>query len=189
MFNGILITKEESGYRAAVAQMDEAQLPAGDVSVRVSHSTLNNWSRSTARSGFRRHAPTSSTQGIATAFVPDSSPRGRTSRSRPRLKSSSMNAAWCACPTSSLTPAASSAVPGSTGAPAGGGLRGDRGTGTRQHGRSAATQPQRRCHTAPGRDRVRRTAGTRGDGDTPLVAVLTAMKEPPERAASGGRIP
>ena len=41
MFNGILITKEESGYRAAVAQMDEAQLPAGDVSVRVSHSTLN----------------------------------------------------------------------------------------------------------------------------------------------------
>jgi acrylyl-CoA reductase (NADPH) len=41
LFNGILITKEESGYRAAVAQMDEAQLPAGDVSVRVSHSTLN----------------------------------------------------------------------------------------------------------------------------------------------------
>lgn len=41
MFNGILITKDESGYRAAVAQMDEAQLPAGDVSVRVSHSTLN----------------------------------------------------------------------------------------------------------------------------------------------------
>jgi len=41
LFNGILITKEELGYRAAVAQMDEAQLPAGDVSVRVSHSTLN----------------------------------------------------------------------------------------------------------------------------------------------------
>jgi acrylyl-CoA reductase (NADPH) len=41
LFNGILITKDESGYRAAVAQMDEAQLPAGDVSVRVSHSTLN----------------------------------------------------------------------------------------------------------------------------------------------------
>lgn len=41
MFNGILITKDESGYRAAVTQLDEAQLPAGDVTVRVSHSTLN----------------------------------------------------------------------------------------------------------------------------------------------------
>ncbi len=41
MFNGILITKDEAGYRTAVTQLDEAQLPAGDVTVRVSHSTLN----------------------------------------------------------------------------------------------------------------------------------------------------
>lgn len=41
MFNGILITKDEAGYRAAVTKLDEAQLPAGDVTVRVSHSTLN----------------------------------------------------------------------------------------------------------------------------------------------------
>lgn len=41
MFKGILIEKDESGYRAAVKEIDDAQLPAGDVSVRVSHSTLN----------------------------------------------------------------------------------------------------------------------------------------------------
>lgn len=41
MFNGILITKDEAGYRAVVTELDEVQLPAGDVSVRVSHSTLN----------------------------------------------------------------------------------------------------------------------------------------------------
>lgn len=41
MFNGILITKDEAGYRATVTKLDEAQLPAGDVTVRVSHSTLN----------------------------------------------------------------------------------------------------------------------------------------------------
>ena len=41
MFKGILIEKDEAGYRVAVKDIDEAQLPAGDVTVRVSHSTLN----------------------------------------------------------------------------------------------------------------------------------------------------
>ena len=41
MFRGILIEKDESGYRAAVRDIDEAGLPDGDVTVRVSHSTLN----------------------------------------------------------------------------------------------------------------------------------------------------
>ncbi|MEO5658187.1 MAG: MDR family oxidoreductase [Polaromonas sp.] len=41
MFKGILIEKDESGYRATLKDIDEAQLPDGDVTVRVSHSTLN----------------------------------------------------------------------------------------------------------------------------------------------------
>jgi acrylyl-CoA reductase (NADPH) len=41
MFKGILIEKDEAGYRAAVKEIDESQLPDGDVTVRVSHSTLN----------------------------------------------------------------------------------------------------------------------------------------------------
>lgn len=41
MFKGILIEKDESGYRAGVKELDEAQLPEGNVTVRVSHSTLN----------------------------------------------------------------------------------------------------------------------------------------------------
>ncbi|NMG28563.1 MDR family oxidoreductase [Aromatoleum evansii] len=41
MFEGILIEKDESGYRASVQELDEAQLPEGNVTVRVSHSTLN----------------------------------------------------------------------------------------------------------------------------------------------------
>lgn len=41
MFRGILIEKDESGYRAAVKEIDEAGLPDGNVTVRVSHSTLN----------------------------------------------------------------------------------------------------------------------------------------------------
>lgn len=41
MFKGILIEKDESGYRATVQDLDEALLPEGDVTVRVSHSTLN----------------------------------------------------------------------------------------------------------------------------------------------------
>ncbi|MDH4583340.1 oxidoreductase [Pseudomonas sp. BN415] len=41
MFNAILIEKDEAGYRACNAQLDEAQLPEGDVTVRVAYSTLN----------------------------------------------------------------------------------------------------------------------------------------------------
>lgn len=41
MFKGILIEKDEAGYRAALADLDEGRLPEGDVTVRVSHSTLN----------------------------------------------------------------------------------------------------------------------------------------------------
>ena len=41
MFKGILIEKDDAGYRAAVKEIDESQLPEGDVTVRVSHSTLN----------------------------------------------------------------------------------------------------------------------------------------------------
>lgn len=41
MFNGILINKDEAGYHAAVREIDEAQLPEGNVTVRVSHSTIN----------------------------------------------------------------------------------------------------------------------------------------------------
>ncbi len=41
MFKGILIEKDDAGYRAAVKDIDEAQLPDGDVTVRVQYSTLN----------------------------------------------------------------------------------------------------------------------------------------------------
>ena len=41
MFKGILIEKDNAGYRAAVQDIDDTQLPTGDVTVRVSHSTLN----------------------------------------------------------------------------------------------------------------------------------------------------
>ncbi|NDL63466.1 acrylyl-CoA reductase (NADPH) [Acerihabitans arboris] len=41
MFNGILIEKDERGYRARSARLDEAQLPEGDVRVNVGYSTLN----------------------------------------------------------------------------------------------------------------------------------------------------
>lgn len=41
MFRAILIDKDDTGYRASLQTLDEAQLPAGDVRVRVSHSTLN----------------------------------------------------------------------------------------------------------------------------------------------------
>ncbi len=41
MFKGILIEKDDAGYRAGIKEIDEAQLPEGDVTVRVSHSTLN----------------------------------------------------------------------------------------------------------------------------------------------------
>lgn len=39
MFNAILI--ERDPYRASLASLDEAQLPAGEVTVRVAYSTLN----------------------------------------------------------------------------------------------------------------------------------------------------
>jgi acrylyl-CoA reductase (NADPH) len=41
MFKGILINKDDNGYRAELADIDDAQLPEGNVTVRVSHSTLN----------------------------------------------------------------------------------------------------------------------------------------------------
>lgn len=41
MFKGILIEKDDSGYRASVKELEDAQLPEGNVTVRVSHSTLN----------------------------------------------------------------------------------------------------------------------------------------------------
>ena len=41
MFKAILIEKDHTGYRAGVQEIDEAALPEGNVSVRVSHSTLN----------------------------------------------------------------------------------------------------------------------------------------------------
>jgi acrylyl-CoA reductase (NADPH) len=41
MFKGILIEKDDTGYRAAMKTIDEAGLPEGDVTVKVSHSTLN----------------------------------------------------------------------------------------------------------------------------------------------------
>lgn len=41
VFQGILIRKDDQGYRAALEAIDEAQLPEGDVTVRVAASTLN----------------------------------------------------------------------------------------------------------------------------------------------------
>jgi acrylyl-CoA reductase (NADPH) len=41
MFNAIVIEKDEAGYRAGLKQIDESQLPEGDVTVRVDYSTIN----------------------------------------------------------------------------------------------------------------------------------------------------
>ena len=41
MFKAILINKDEQGYRAELGQADEANLPEGDVRVKVLYSTLN----------------------------------------------------------------------------------------------------------------------------------------------------
>jgi len=41
MFQGILIEKDEQGYRATVKDIDDNVLPDGDVTVNISHSTLN----------------------------------------------------------------------------------------------------------------------------------------------------
>ncbi|MBA6378396.1 MULTISPECIES: MDR family oxidoreductase [unclassified Colwellia] len=41
MFKGILIEKDDQGYHATVKDIDDNLLPEGDVTVKVSHSTLN----------------------------------------------------------------------------------------------------------------------------------------------------
>ncbi|QYJ23599.1 oxidoreductase [Achromobacter sp. ES-001] len=41
MFNGILIEKDDSGYRASIQQMEQSRLPQADVLVKVDYSTLN----------------------------------------------------------------------------------------------------------------------------------------------------
>jgi acrylyl-CoA reductase (NADPH) len=41
MFSAVLINKNESGQTVSVQQLDEAQLPEGDVTVEVDYSTLN----------------------------------------------------------------------------------------------------------------------------------------------------
>jgi acrylyl-CoA reductase (NADPH) len=41
MFKGILIDKDDSGYRATLQEINDDQLPEGDVAVRVAYSTLN----------------------------------------------------------------------------------------------------------------------------------------------------
>jgi acrylyl-CoA reductase (NADPH) len=41
MFKALLIEKDEAGYRAGVKDIDDAQLPEGDVTVRVDYSTIN----------------------------------------------------------------------------------------------------------------------------------------------------
>ena len=41
MFKALLLEKDDAGFRAAVTNLDESRLPAGDVLVAPSHSTLN----------------------------------------------------------------------------------------------------------------------------------------------------
>ncbi|MBW2942734.1 acrylyl-CoA reductase (NADPH) [Zhongshania aquimaris] len=41
MFSGILINKDDNGQTVAVAQIDEAQLPEGNVTIDVEYSTMN----------------------------------------------------------------------------------------------------------------------------------------------------
>ncbi|SEQ43498.1 putative quinone oxidoreductase, YhdH/YhfP family [Solimonas aquatica] len=41
MFSAVLISKDEKGQTVALSQIDEAQLPEGDVSIDVEYSTLN----------------------------------------------------------------------------------------------------------------------------------------------------
>lgn len=41
MFKGILIEKDDAGYRAGLKDIDDSQLPDGDVTIQVSYSTLN----------------------------------------------------------------------------------------------------------------------------------------------------
>ena len=41
MFKALMLDKDEAGFRAAVREVDDAGLPAGEVLVRIEHSTLN----------------------------------------------------------------------------------------------------------------------------------------------------
>ncbi|AGA24499.1 acrylyl-CoA reductase (NADPH) [Singulisphaera acidiphila] len=41
MFKGLLIENGDAGYEAKLAELDDSQLPEGDVTVRVAYSTLN----------------------------------------------------------------------------------------------------------------------------------------------------
>ena len=41
MFKAILINKDDTGYRAEIRDIDDSQLPEGDVTVRVAYSSLN----------------------------------------------------------------------------------------------------------------------------------------------------
>jgi len=41
MFKAILIEKDDAGYRAGLKEIDESQLPEGDVTVRIDYSTIN----------------------------------------------------------------------------------------------------------------------------------------------------
>lgn len=41
MFSAISIDKTDAGYQAALRELDESELPDGDVTVRVSYSGLN----------------------------------------------------------------------------------------------------------------------------------------------------
>jgi acrylyl-CoA reductase (NADPH) len=41
MFKGILIEKDEAGYRSALTEIDESDLPSGDVTIQVQYSTIN----------------------------------------------------------------------------------------------------------------------------------------------------
>ncbi len=59
MFKGILIEKDDLGYRAGLRELDETSLPAGNVTVRVHYSTLNykDALAITGRSPVVRHFP------------------------------------------------------------------------------------------------------------------------------------
>src|SRR5882762_10073616 len=41
MFNAILVERDAEPYRASLKSLDEAQLPSGDVTVRIDYSTVN----------------------------------------------------------------------------------------------------------------------------------------------------
>ena len=41
MFKGIMLEKDDEGFHASLTDIDEANLPEGDVTIKVSHSTLN----------------------------------------------------------------------------------------------------------------------------------------------------